>query len=255
MKKDERQELLIKEIKLKDIVTVKQFFIVASEHAIPEITARRDLAELERKGRIKVEFGKVTLFDPTNEEPLDARVIANVKEKAEIANIATHYIEENDSVYVSPDSTNEYLIRQITKPVKLIVTNGLGIFEEALKNENIQQIRLVGGRYRKKSKSFVGGDAMEIIEKYDFDKAFFSANNISDEGMLYNNHDYEALMFQDVLTRTKKSFVLLDYTKFNNNNGTSRIVNIEQIDLLITNEEAKPLISKTIQANVNIVTK
>ena len=101
----------------------------------------------------------------------------------------------------------------------------------------------------------VGQEAINFLDKYNFDKAFVGVNGVStDEGFATPN-ELEAVVDRQVIKRSKETFILADETKFGAV-AFSTICKIEDIDYIITNKPLNSNLAKDIQENeVEIVYK
>lgn len=125
MLQNERQEKIIKKLKKNNTVKVVD---LAKEMAISESTIRRDINELDRKGKLKKVFGgAISINRDINfaETDVAQRTLINTKEKEMIARYAASLIKDNDFVYIDAGTTTEKMIDYLDKRNVTYITNGI----------------------------------------------------------------------------------------------------------------------------------
>ena len=95
------------------------------------------------------------------------------KEKIEIANIATRYISEGQSIALNDSTTNVEIAKNIRNKFTnlTVVTNSLVIATELANNKGIKVI-LAGGILDNKEYAFYGQLAQNILENFVVDRSF-----------------------------------------------------------------------------------
>ena len=243
---EERQDKIFKYIEKVEKVTIED---IMSLTEISRSTVRRDLIDLERKNLIiRTRGGALKKKYFKYEFSLNEKKDLNLNKKKKIAQIAKRFISKGDIIYISGGTTTLELAKILFDIENLTVfTNAINILLEIVNNQNIN-IKLVGGNFRKKTFSMVGQEAINYIDKYNFDKVFLGVNGISvDEGFTTPN-ELEAIVDGKVIKKSKEKFILADETKF----GTiafSTICKIEDIDYIITNKPLNSNLAKDIQKN------
>ncbi|AHF58120.1 DeoR/GlpR family DNA-binding transcription regulator [Spiroplasma eriocheiris] len=216
MYKVERQKLLLNFLQTKEMFNMNEIMEFVKPYHIKYVLLRRDLQELAAKNYITLSYGvvkwnnKVTIEDTSRLEKLNI----NYEAKKIIAKTAQQLIDDKDVIFVGAGTTCEEFVRQITKYVK-IITNSKFVYEEALKNKNIADAVLLGGRLRERSGAFIGTFTEKALEIETFYKAFISVTNVDMEGKLYNNNETEASLETKVLDMASISYIISDSSKFN----------------------------------------
>lgn len=223
---------------------------------ISKSTARRDLIDLEKKNLIiRVRGGALKKKYFKYESSLNEKRDLNLDKKKKIAKIAKGFINKGNVIYISGGTTTLELAKILFDVEDLMVfTNAINILLELVNNSEIK-IKLVGGDFRKKTFSTVGQDAIDFLDRYNFDKAFVGVNGISVEEGFTTPNELEALIDYKVIKRSKEAFVLADETKFGAV-AYSNICNIEDVNYIITNKLPDSNLVKDIQKNgVEIIYK
>ena len=210
---------------------------------VAPMTIRRDLKELENKALlVRVHGGAVLMHTFYNELANDEKKALHSDKKRIIAEKASRLIQNEDTIFIGSGTTNEAIFPFIKHMHLRIITNSLYIFEqyEALEHMDIV---LIGGRYRKKTGSFIGQLANTMLEQLHIDKAFIGVNGISDNDATTANEE-EGKANEIVLNRSTKKYLVSDSSKFNTRAFTV-FYKLDAIDAIITDDAiTQPLTQK-----------
>ena len=243
---EERQDKIVKYIEKVEKATIED---IMSLLKISRSTVRRYLIDLERKNLIiRTRGGALKKKYFKYEFSLNEKKDLNLDKKKKIAQIAKRFINEGDIIYISGGTTTLELAKILFDVKDLVVfTNAINILLELANNSGIE-IKLVGGDFRKKTFSMVGQEAINYLDRYNFDKAFVGVNGVSvDEGFTTPN-ELEAIVDGEVIKRSKEAFILADETKFGAV-AFSNICKIEDVDYIITNKLINSNLVRDIQKN------
>ena len=230
---EERQDKIVKYIEKVEKATIEEIMGLLK---ISRSTVRRDLIDLERKNLIiRTRGGALKKKYFKYEFSLNEKKDLNLDKKKKIAQIAKRFINEGDIIYISGGTTTLELAKILFDIKDLIVfTNAINILLELVNNSGIE-IKLVGGDFRKKTFSMVGQEAINFLDRYNFNKAFVGVNGISMVEGFTTPNELEALVDGEVIKRSKEAFILADETKFGAV-AFSNICKIEDVDYIITNK-------------------
>lgn len=168
----ERQERILAILAEYNTATVRR---LAKELYASESTIRRDLAALERRGKIRRTFGGAVLADFLNREvPLTLREQANMEAKAAIAVKAAGMINDGDTIFLDASSTVLQLVRHLAQFRDLtVVTNGpktsLSLGELKIRN------LCTGGMLLPDSVAYVGAHTCEFFRRFNPNVVFSPA--------------------------------------------------------------------------------
>ena len=209
----QRQEMILKLLKEKGSVTTLE---ISEKLGISESTARRDISYLDKEGRLSKVFGgaalkeqQVTAYEYTFEQKNDF----NIDEKKKIARYAASLIEKNDFVYLDAGTTTAYMIDYIEGQDVTFVTNGITHARQLAARGF--KVYLVGGELKASTEAIIGSYAMETLKSYHFTKGFFGTNRVTRDNGCTTPDANEALIKKMAMSHYKKSYVLSDYSKFN----------------------------------------
>lgn len=227
----ERQEFMLKEMK-KGTVYIQELAKILS---VSEITVRRDLKELEERNLITIlRGGAAKLIDTTRETSMDQREGLYAKEKEQIGEYAASLVKNGDVIFIDSGTTTKKMMKYLTRHKDIqIITNGYKNVEEGILYD--LPVTLIGGELKRETYAFIGPITRKVIDMYYFDKCFLGANGIEKEFGLSNADPNESLIKEQVIHRSRKSYVVSDHTKFDSNSvfTFARLSEVEIITDLI----------------------
>ncbi|CDR77980.1 DeoR/GlpR family DNA-binding transcription regulator [Lactobacillus delbrueckii subsp. lactis] len=226
------------------IAVTKQGYVSVADLAkalnVSEMTIRRDLDELSKSGKVIRLQGGVQAISSQNqiEQNFQEKREIHIQEKQEIAKVAASLVNDNETIYVGPGTTLEFMVACLNQENLRIVTNSLPIFEMARSNPRNYKLVLVGGSYRRVSGSFYGALSNNELDSMNYDKAFVGVNGISDAALL--TADIEEGQTQSIgLNNSQKRILVADMYKFNHRDFY-QFYSLYDIDELVTNEQISP---------------
>jgi DeoR/GlpR family transcriptional regulator of sugar metabolism len=173
-------------------------------------TVRRDLAVLDRLGRVTRTFGGAISLD--GEATLSERERANGAQKDAIARAAAATIRPGDTVFLDAGSTVGRLVPLLATIDRLtIVTNAVSALVRLA--ESGHEVVVVGGSLRRRSQSTVGPDAEESLARYDVDHAFLGADGVTADLGLCDADGAQSRLKSLVAARARQASVLADSSK------------------------------------------
>lgn len=124
---------------------------LCEEFKMSKNTIRRDIDTLVDRGVIKKVYGGVTV-NSSNKELLsfEERTIKNNFAKLSIAERASQFVEDGDSIFIDSGTTTFNMIEYLKDKKNITVfTNNLNVIVQAIPYENIEIICLSGKLTRK----------------------------------------------------------------------------------------------------------
>lgn len=206
-----RRRLILETLQKHKQVDVSQ---LSKQFEVSEVTIRKDLRHLERKNLlIRSRGGAMAPLKAGDDLSVEERKVMHLREKRAIAIAASSLITDGDTIILDSGTTLIQLAKQIKRTVNLtVITNALDI---AYKLSMITTFKLVvpGGLFRKKSRSFIGVNAVENMKMFQGDKYFFSADGITREGIFTSNLE-EGQIARIVISNARENILLIDSSKF-----------------------------------------
>jgi len=222
---------------------------------ISRMTIWRDLKELELKGVLTRVHGGALKIDKLdeNEEEFNLRRREHLIEKQKIAKFAAEsFVKDSDIIFLDGGSTVLEIIPHLKKTNLTILTNGLNALLYASKFLPHLNVIGCGGILRKPSFTFVGHGAEEFFGRYKVDTAFISGTGVTVEDGIMDPHPLEIEVKKIMCKNAKNVVALIDSSKFGKR-SLSTCISIEEIDYLITDENApKEIINAIKSKEVNI---
>lgn len=216
---------------------------------VSEETIRRDLKKLSSEINFKIVRGGAFLHETPNAQiPIDYREKMYIQEKSKIAIGCLKEIKDNEIIGLDNSSTALHIARLLNKSNKklTVVTNSQRIISALIENMNIKIICL-GGELRKNTRSYVGYQTTEALERLFLDKSFVSCSSINLDYGITENNSLEAKVKEIMLNNSFKKFLVVDHTKFAAPSG-NKICTIKGIDKIITDSNVSKDIIKQLGA-------
>ncbi|GCF94498.1 DeoR family transcriptional regulator [Enterococcus florum] len=227
--------MLTEERRKQIIELLDQHSIVKSQDLITlldasESTIRRDLHELEKAGLLERVHGGAQRPQYLEKElGMVEKSSKNVHQKQAIAKMAADYIVEGDVIYLDAGSTTLEMIPFLKGKIMTVVTNSVGLAAKLVEQE-IPTI-VLGGRIKLSTDAVIGNQAIEQLSNYRFNKAFMGMNGAHLEHGFTTPDTEEAALKRIAMDHAQESFVLIDYSKFNQV-SFSRVAPLEAATIL-----------------------
>ena len=195
-------------------------------------TIRKDLALLEREGRLIKTYGGAYIQDGVKNE-IDANLRKGLlpEVKDAIGARCAALVEDGDTVFLDGSTTCLAAARHLLGADITVVTNSLDI-AELYAGGGRGRLLLSGGELDRKNRCFTGGGAEEFLSRYYVDKSFVSCRGADRAaGVTDGSADHgrlRALMLQ----RARKRYLVLDHTKLNKTHFF-RICGFEHLDAVL----------------------
>lgn len=206
-----RQELILSIVEKEQAVTVTE---LTKRMDASESTIRRDLAALDKKGKlIKVHGGATALPRDiiTKEENVSAKASMNVAVKELIAKYSVKLINNGDFIYLDAGTTTYKMIDYLPEVDAVFVTNGIAHAKKLI--EKGFKTFMIGGIIKPVTEAVIGSVAVKMIKEFNFTKSFMGTNGISIREGLTTPDIEEAAFKREVVNRSYVAYVLADNTK------------------------------------------
>jgi DeoR/GlpR family transcriptional regulator of sugar metabolism len=181
--------------------------------SISAATARRDLSELEKSGRIqRTPGGALTRFTirfPTFNE----RLASHGPAKQGLARQVLPYLLSGFTVYIDGGTTPYTLARMLPEaeiPGLRVVTNSLPVVEYLAATP--VSVHVLGGDMVPRQSLLIGSHAVRAMQAWKFDLAVFGAEGVTRQGVWNSAPEVVALQ-RAAMAQSQQSFVLLTSEK------------------------------------------
>ncbi|MCK4966639.1 DeoR/GlpR transcriptional regulator [bacterium] len=221
------QEILVqnKRILVKDI---------AKRFNISEVTIRKDLEVLEKRGLLNRVHGGAILTSGSLVMDLAITEKENINplEKERIAQKAKQFIEIGDVIILDSGSTTTRIARQIKSEKGItVITNAVNIASELASTE--VNVLLTGGNLREKSFSLVGPIAEDSLTKITAKKLFLGVDGIDFDYGLTTPNMLEAKVNRMMMRAAVETILVADSSKFGRK-SLGIIASIKDVNKVIT---------------------
>ncbi|MDO4177392.1 MAG: DeoR/GlpR family DNA-binding transcription regulator [Bacillota bacterium] len=207
---DKRKEIILSTLNDQGRINVEQLCRITGNSAA---TLRRDIIRLEEEGLIRRFWGGIQRMPQEGEERqshLKNRV--STVSQDDIGKLAAAQISDKDLIFIGSGTTTLAMIPYIRSIGIQVVTNGIPQLE-ALYEKGIPTL-LLGGFFKSYSRSLVGMETVEMLNKYQFDKAFLGANGLDSQLNILSGDDYENAIKSITIKQSKRTYLLVDRSKF-----------------------------------------
>ncbi len=232
----DRQNKIKEILSEKGIVKVNELSKILG---VSELTIRRDLSVLEKKGILERTHGGAVYNQRMRVEPLyEQKHRRHTKEKQAIGKLCSEVVEDGDTLLINSGSTTREVMHYLKDRNVRIITSNIGaIFE--LHDSDIELI-LIGGLYRRQSNSLTGIMAKMSLERVYGSKAIIGVDGISVKYGLTTPILEESEIARMMIDRTPgEVIVVADHSKIG---VVSNFITapLDRVNMLITDNKIDP---------------
>lgn len=190
---------------------------IEERFGVSSMTARRDLAELERRGVARRTHGGAVLPSITShEDSFAARLQEHSAAKHALGAAAAATIADGESVFLDSSSTGYCVAGALLQRGirATVITNSQPIMEAVAGHPN-GGVELVGigGTFRRLTRSFVGPVATAAVQSHFADRLFFSVKGLGRDGVLTDADPLEAEVKRSMVEHADDVVLLVDRSK------------------------------------------
>jgi DeoR/GlpR family transcriptional regulator of sugar metabolism len=249
---EQRQQRIAKLIQGSGSVTVTR---LEEELGVSSATARRDLAVLERQGKIRRTHGGAVLPSLTQQEDsFQQRLEEAVAAKKRLAQAAVDLLQEDQTIFIDSSTTAYYAAQRVLSAIQrlTLLTNLVPAMEllTTVESSNVDLIGM-GGSFRGLTLSFVGPWTVRMIESHLPDKVFFSVKGVTPEGYLTDSNALEAEVKRAMIGQAARPVLLVDGRKFERR-GLNVITHVSDVSLVVTADAHRSYVEKLVESGVDV---
>jgi len=225
------------------------------ELGISAATARRDLAVLERQGKVKRTHGGAVLPGVAqHEDSFQQRLGEAVEAKKRLARAAARLLGAEETVFIDSSTTAYYATQRMlaVAPSVTYLTNLVPVMD-LFSTADPSRASMVGlgGIFRPLTLSFVGPCTIDAVESYLADRTFFSVKGVTRDGHLTEPNPLEAEVKRAMIRRSDSPVLLVDGRKFERR-GASVIAHISEVSLVITADASAAYVERLEDLGVEV---
>lgn len=206
-----RRQQMVNEVNQAHSVTVEQ---LAAQFGISVETVRRDLAWLEKMGRlVRVHGGARTLQQDDLGELFKKRRNEHTEAKNVMARKALAMIERYMTIGLDASSSDWFLARLLPDMPLTVVTNSMEVVRELSSRPSIRII-CVGGDYCSRYADFIGDMAQRNFRSQHIHISFVSCFGVNLLTGLWENSELNAMTKRAMIDVSQKTVLLADSSKY-----------------------------------------
>lgn len=217
---------------------------------VTQVTARADLAALEKEGLLVRTHGGAHLG---HHPKIFKRMQAGSVYKEKIAKAAADLIENGDTVIITSGTTTALIGKYLLGKRDIhIVTNNTLLLTNVRNNPQLR-VTLIGGEFRPEDEGLVGPMALESLEQFHVAKAFIGIDGASLKQGFTANTLEAAVLVHKMAEQANQVIAIAHSGKFGKH-GFARILPFGDVDVLVTDKElTQEFESRLTSAGVRVV--
>lgn len=177
-------------------------------------TIRRDIDALCEEKGLRRQHGRVELNRKRLNIPFDQRAGTNIDGKDAIGEAAARLVPDGATLFLSIGSTPLSTARALLRRKELtVITNNLSA-AMALSEEISNRIILPGGELRLPDRDILGGEVLDVVDRYRAEFAIFGVAGVAEDGGLLDFHTAEVQVREKMRENAQTSILVIDSSKF-----------------------------------------
>src|SRR3954449_6238270 len=245
----QRQERILEEVRGRGGARVSHLVELL---AVSDMTVRRDIAALARRGLVaRVHGGATAISGRSTEEPgFEAKFSLQTSQKAAIATAAAALVGPGDSVAISGGTTTYAVALELRRvPDLTVVTNSIPV-ADLLHAHHRDDLRvLLTGGTRTPSDALVGPLAVAALRSLHVDWLFLGVHGVDERAGLTTPNLVEAEANRALIAAARRVVVTADSTKWGVV-GLSSMARLDEVDVLVTDDGLDPEGARTLRSRV-----
>lgn len=215
---------------------------LVDELGVSDMTIRRDISHLVRKGLVaRVHGGATAVTGRSAEEPAFAvKADRQTAQKKGIAEAASRLVQPGDSVALSAGTTTYAVALELRSlPNLTIVTNSLPVGDAMNAMPRADRTVILTGGVRTPSDALVGPVAVSTLRSLHVDWLFLGVHGFDDRAGFTTPNLEESETNRALIGCARQTVVVADSTK-SGIVGLSSMARINEVDILVTDEGLDP---------------
>lgn len=245
----QRQERILDEVRATGGVRVTDLVEILG---VSDMTIRRDIAALARKGLVaRVHGGVTSVSGRSADEPgFAVKSELQTNQKRGIAAAAAQLVAPGDSVALSAGTTTYAVARQLLRvPQLTVVTNSVPVEEVFHTSPRQDRTVILTGGVRTPSDALVGPVAVTALRSLHADWLFLGVHGIDERAGCTTPNLEEAETNRALIACARQVVVVADSTKWGVV-GLSSMARLDDIDVLVTDLDLQPEARRAVASRV-----
>jgi DeoR/GlpR family transcriptional regulator of sugar metabolism len=225
---------------------------------VSDMTARRDLNELDRMGLLRrVHGGAIAGIGRSYEPPFQTRASKKQSAKTAIGLKAAELVYDGDSIALDVGTTTLEIVQGLRGKRNLtIITSCIQIATRVVDQISLEveaRLILTGGIVRPRELSMIGSIPEHVYQEFHVDKAFIGIAGVSLEDGLTEYNIEDAQIKRMLIRSAREKIVVADGAKFGVTTFTS-VAPLTAINKIVTDKSAPPdLIEQITKQGVEVI--
>jgi DeoR/GlpR family transcriptional regulator of sugar metabolism len=234
----QRRAHIVEQVQLTGGVRVSE---LTQLFGVSDMTIRRDLDSLAKRGLIAKVYGGATRADPSTEEPTFAsKSVRELTEKDAIAARAVSLVRPGAAIALTAGTTTWVLARHLANvPQLTVVTNSIPVARALHESQRPDQTVILTGGVRTPSDALVGPVAVATIRSLRVDMLFMGVHGADVRAGLTTPNLMEGETNRAFADGARHLVVLADHTKWGVV-GLSQIVALSDVGTFVTDDGLDP---------------
>jgi DeoR family transcriptional regulator, fructose operon transcriptional repressor len=232
---EERKAAILKLIQSGNPVKVGE---LCQQFEVSESTIRRDLQEMDAASLIQRTHGGAISAQLGYELSFREKEIRLLDEKRKIAKLAADMVGAGETVLLDSGTTTLEIARALVHKEITLATNSMDI-AQVFGDDSPVEVLVLGGAWRKSTRSLVGYLTNETLGRIHFDKVFLAANGVDGTLGVTTPNSIEAETKRRFVQAGEEIILVVDHTKIGQQ-GLYQICSLDEIDQVITDEAIEP---------------
>lgn len=213
---------------------------VAQRLGVSEMTIRRDLADLERRGLVRRVHGGAQTTREADVGYL-LRLKRNPGAKQQVGMLAAQQVCSHETIYLDAGTTCMELARALKRRDLRsvnVLTHAVNIAAALAGHPSFTVIQ-VGGEIYAETFAATGPTAVATIEQFSFDRMFLSAQGLHPKSGVTNSNLLEVAVKTAAMSRASWVALVVDSSKWNRQ-ALARVADVSELDLVISDDALPP---------------
>ncbi|ASS98007.1 MULTISPECIES: DeoR/GlpR family DNA-binding transcription regulator [Geobacillus] len=226
----ERREWIERQLMTQGKVDIEK---LSQQLNVSTMTIRRDLAFLEREGKVvRTHGGAIHPQSLIQETPYSAKKEKNIGQKQAIARKAVEFIPENASIILDSGTTTFEVAKLIKHREDLtVVTNDIKIAAELM--ESSLKVIVTGGELQNQIGTLYGWPTQELLKNIRADLFFLGAHAVDVTSGVTAPTFEKSLIKKLMMQAAESTWLLVDSSKFNQK-SFSLVCPLSELEGIIT---------------------
>lgn len=211
-----RLEIVLERLDENGLVNVNE---LSKEFKVSSATIRRDLSNLEKKGKLKripggaVKASENSIVAVETDFNMSNKLQMNAAAKKNVCKIACEEIRDGECIYIDGGTSSFYMFHLLQqRPVTIVTNNQLCVSQ--ITSPTIAKIIIVGGVYMSDFALTYGASAIKQIQEYNFDRCFITCVGIDFHKNLSYATETETKELKSIACKkSKHRYLLTDHSK------------------------------------------